>query len=251
MLAKMPTLDDYRRLERAYQQLLGRYEQAIHEHTAMHKEYTVSQQALREQTRRAMQIQSDLDAALARQTELETALIQQAAQAQQEAARDAAQEAAQEAAEWQDRYLRLQAEMESYRRRLETRLQGEMERARNQLLTEMLPLADHLEMGLNHLAEHDPGLAESGFAQSIQTTLRAFLDSLRKYGVAGVDALGQPFDPQMHEAVAWLPHDQIPADHVASVVRSGYQIYDQLLRPAQVIVSSGPAAQGSGSTSAN
>lgn len=237
----MPTLDDYHRLERAYQQLRVRYTQVTQEHEAMQQEYKVGQQALREQTRRAMQIQTDLDAALARQAELEQALAQQAAQAQQEAAQLSAQEAAQEAAAWQDRYLRLQAEMESYRRRLESRLQGEMQQARNQLLTEMLPLADHLEMGLNHLAEHDPGLAESGFAQSIQTTLRAFLDSLRKYGVAGIDVLGQPFDPQLHEAIAWLPHKDIPADHVASVVRSGYQIYDQLLRPAQVIVSSGPA----------
>ena len=140
---------------------------------------------------------------------------------------------------WQERYLRLQAEMENLRRRLEQRAANESAEARRAILRDMLPLADHLEMALQHGAKLEGAEAE-GFVGSIESTRKAFLEALRRYGVTPIDAEGAEFDPTRHEAVGQIPLSNAPAgtqvDHVAHVVQRGYMEGDTLLRPARVLV---------------
>ena len=102
--------------------------------------------------------------------------------------------------DWADRYARLQAEMENLRKRWEQRFAAETTEARHRILLDMLPLADHLEMALNHAGSQDGASGES-FVDNIRATQRAFLDALRRYGVTPIDAEGQPFDPNLHEAI--------------------------------------------------
>jgi molecular chaperone GrpE len=79
------------------------------------------------------------------------------------------------------------------------------------------------------------------FVGNIDATRRAFLETLRRYGVERIEPTHQLFDPTRHEAIGQTPSVDVPADHVALVTQAGYAEGDRILRPARVIVSSGPA----------
>jgi molecular chaperone GrpE len=231
-----PTLEDFERLATAYRELQAQQEvqsqqvaqaqQAAREVAALKNEVAIKDEALKRQGEDLKRTQSEL-------------LWTQAA------LRDAQQEMEgldQEG--WRGRYERLQAEVDDLRRRWEQRAADETAEARRAILRDMLPLADHLEMALSHreavrkAVEGEPGQqAVSSFMNSIETTLSAFLDALRRYGVERQEPQGRPFDPAQHEAVGRAVIEGVPEGHVAHVVRSGYMEGDTLLRPARVIVS--------------
>ncbi len=139
---------------------------------------------------------------------------------------------------WKDRFIRLQAEMENLRKRTEQRYAAQSNEERQRILLDMLPLADHLEMALQHgEALTDPAAVE--FLGNIQATLQAFLNTLKRYGVEPIPAAGAVFDPTLHEAMSHLPNPDVPAEHVAHVLQTGYTEGERLLRPARVMVSAG------------
>lgn len=224
---RQPTLEDYHQLVSAYQELQQKQEETA-------KQLAASQEALRQQTKTAIDLNEELRAA-------KESLSAAQAQVKELSARD---EEAED--EWQERYLRLQAETENYRRRLEGRIAAEVTQQRNQILEDMLSLADHLEMALQHMdRSHEAqelATVETNFRQNLEATLRAFLETLKKHGVQPMWPVGESFDPQVHEALGRVAHAEIPEDHVAIVVRTGYLIDEQLLRPARVLVSSGVEA---------
>jgi molecular chaperone GrpE len=97
----------------------------------------------------------------------------------------------------------------------------------------MLAVVDSLEMGL----EAARGAGEGGaVAEGMEATLRLLLQVLEKFGVTRVEAAGQPFDPEAHEAIMTQPSADAEPDTVIAVVQAGYRIHDRLLRPARVIV---------------
>jgi molecular chaperone GrpE len=112
----------------------------------------------------------------------------------------------------------------------------------------MLSLADHLELAITYWdqqAETDADAETStGFRDNLVATRDAFLDTLRRHGVHPQQPVGQAFNPELHEALGHMASEEIPADRVAVVVRTGYTADEQLLRPARVMVSSGSAAEG-------
>jgi molecular chaperone GrpE len=136
-----------------------------------------------------------------------------------------------EAQIWQERYARLQADLENTKKRLEKRYASEAEQARYALLRDMLPVADNLESALQH-SSNDAG----DLRQGVAVTLRAFLETMKRHGVEPISAKGRPFDPALHEAVAQIEDANTPSGHVAQVLQTGYTIDGDLLRPAQVIV---------------
>jgi molecular chaperone GrpE len=218
-----PTIEDYYKLAQAHEALQK-------ERDELAKEVATSQEALRQQTKKAIDLNEELRTTQASLQQVQAELD------------DLSRSDAQAEGEWQERYQRLQAETENYRRRLEQRAAAEVTQQRHQILADMLALADHLEMALQHLdrqAEQSPLGVETGenFRQNIEATLRSFLETLKKYGVQPVAAMGQPFDPELHEALGRVANPDVPEDHVAVVVRTGYQVDDQLLRPARVLVS--------------
>jgi len=139
---------------------------------------------------------------------------------------------------WQDKYVRLQAEVDNLRKRWEQRFANESAEFRRRVLVDMLPLADHLDLALQHAPATDDA-AVKNFVGNIDATRRAFLETLRRYGVERLDPIGEPFDPNRHEAIGHAPAAGLPAEHVAQVVQAGYAEGDRLLRPARVLVSTG------------
>lgn len=167
------------------------------------------------------------------QKELEAELLfVRAALAEQE------KTASPEDATWQDRYLRLQADVENLRKRLEQRSIAETAENRRQIIADMLPLADHLDLALQHQPQSDDTQVRN-FIGNIEATRRAFLETLRRYGIERIEPLNQPFDPTLHEAIGLTPSDSTPAEHVAAVVQAGYRDGERILRPARVLVSTG------------
>jgi len=136
----------------------------------------------------------------------------------------------QEADDYRDRYLRAIAEMDNYKKRVEQRYADKAEAERRRLLRAFLTVADNLERALIH-ADADGSLAEG-----VQLTFQDLQQLLRQEGVEPIMAVGQPFDPQVHEAVAVVPGDDGQAVVVDETQR-GYLYQGELLRPAKVIVS--------------
>jgi molecular chaperone GrpE len=135
--------------------------------------------------------------------------------------------------EWRDRALRLQAEMDNYRRRQRRLAQDQIGSEHKRLLRAFLEIVDDLERALAAPVESGQGLR-----QGVELTHRAARKLIENEGVEQVQAENQPFDPNWHEAVATVSRNgtSVAANTVVQVMESGYRLGDQLLRPAKVIV---------------
>ena len=135
--------------------------------------------------------------------------------------------------DWRDRALRLQAEMDNYRKRQQRLAQDSIDAERQRLLRRFLPLVDDLERAL----AAQPGDGR-GLREGIHLTYQAAQQLLRLEGIEPVGDQGQPFDPNWHEAVATVDHARagVAAGTIVEVVEPGYRQGDQLLRPAKVVV---------------
>lgn len=232
---RQPTLMDYEKLQRAYQKLRADHEAVIAQ--------LASQRATTERQERGIARLEQTVTALQQELEQERRRPTQQEREHEEAGPSPATEpAAGEQEDWRGRYLRLQAEMDNYKKRQERRFAQVAAEDRQRILQDMLPLADHLELGLQHLredpqAQSDPRLRS--YLENLESTRRAFLEALRRHGVEKLSAHGEAFDPKFHEAVGHVHAAEVPEDHVARVVQSGYRDRERLLRPARVLLSSG------------
>jgi molecular chaperone GrpE len=140
--------------------------------------------------------------------------------------------------EWRDRALRLQADMENYRKRQQRSAQDQIRQERSRLLNAFLGIVDDLERALATPAGGDNLSHGVGLRRGVELTHRAARQLLEKEGVAVIVAEQQPFDPNWHEAVATVPRDGtgVAPGTVIQVVEPGYRIDEQLLRPARVVV---------------
>jgi molecular chaperone GrpE len=134
---------------------------------------------------------------------------------------------------WRDRALRLQAEMENFRKRQQRLAEERIVADRERLLRSFLRVADDLERALS-----TDGVDAESLREGVDLTHHALIQLLDREGVEPIQAKGQPFDPAWHEAVGTVPHERagVEPDAVAEVVQVGYRLGDRLLRPARVIV---------------
>ncbi len=139
------------------------------------------------------------------------------------------------------RLQRTAADFDNFRKQVPRRIENATRFARRDLVADLLPVIDNFERALE-AAQGDVDPAR--FRQGVQLVHDQFLQALGAHGVEAVGALGKPFDPEQHEAVAHAPHPEVPADHVAEVHQRGYRLGDLTIRPARVTVSSGPAEAG-------
>jgi molecular chaperone GrpE len=146
-----------------------------------------------------------------------------------------------ELAELQDRYLRLAAEFDNYRRRSMRERQDLHNFANEALIKELLPTVDNLGRALGHARPTEEGQETSALRQGVELTMRSLLQTLENAGVTRVEAEGKEFDPQFHEAVQRVPTDAHPPNHVVNVLQTGWLLRGRLLRPALVAVSVRPA----------
>jgi molecular chaperone GrpE len=146
-------------------------------------------------------------------------------------------------AESNDRLLRLQADFENFRRRAAREHQEAMQFGPQNLVKDLLSVVDNLGRAIDH-ARKSAGGDLQGLLQGVELVQRELLSVLEKHHVTEVDALGKPFNPAYHEAMAQVPDDTVPANTVVEVLQKGYQLRDRLLRPAQVVVTR--AGEGGG-----
>lgn len=147
----------------------------------------------------------------------------------------------------QAQLLRLRADFDNYRKRTE-REKGEWTvRANERLIESILPALDTFELGLADAEQND---AKQSVVEGFRMVQTMLLDTLQRSGLTPVDAVGQPFDPNQHEAINRMPSEEVAADHVLFQSRRGYVLGDKLIRPAQVVVSTGSADAAAESQSA-
>jgi molecular chaperone GrpE len=135
-----------------------------------------------------------------------------------------------------DKYLRLAAEFDNYKRLAQRDQRDQIRFGNEQLLKELLPVVDNLERAIK-AAKGSP--SADGLVQGVDLTLKQLQGVLGKFGVQSIPTMGQPFDPSGHQAVATVPSTDVPDQHVVEEFQRGYRLHDRILRPAMVTVSSG------------
>ena len=144
-----------------------------------------------------------------------------------------------EAAENYNRYLRAVADLENYRKRTVREKEELRQYAATRVLEDLLPVLDNLALGL--AAAKQPGAEMKGLIGGVEMVMTQLKAALANHGLVEINPIGQSFDPHRHQAISHQPSADVPAEHVLTVVRTGYALNGRLLRPASVIVSSGAA----------
>jgi molecular chaperone GrpE len=153
--------------------------------------------------------------------------------------RDALEAKTREAEEHRDRYLRAAAEFDNARKRTAREREEYTRYANESLLRELLPVLDNFERALQ-AARGEP--AAAAVTAGVELTQRELLRVLEKFGVTPFPAVGQPFDPERHEAIARVPAQGRPEGTVVDETARGYLLNGRVLRPAMVTVASSPDA---------
>jgi molecular chaperone GrpE len=138
-----------------------------------------------------------------------------------------------------DRALRLHAEMQNLRNRSSREIADERRYAALPVLRDLLPVLDNIGRAIE--AAEKAGEAENLLAgfRLVRQQLETIFSS---HGAEPINPRGEPFDPNYHQAILQQPSAEVPAGHVMMVTQTGYKLHDRVVRPAQVIVSSGPPA---------
>ncbi|MGI9591768.1 MAG: nucleotide exchange factor GrpE [Myxococcota bacterium] len=139
----------------------------------------------------------------------------------------------------QDRLLRLQADFENFRRRSTKERLEVSQYGHQNLVKDLLATVDNLERAIGHARESGGGDLEN-LLQGVELVQRELLTALGKHGVTRVEAVGKPFDPAVHEAMAQAPDASVEPNTVIKELQTGYQLRDRLLRPSRVIVAKAP-----------
>lgn len=154
------------------------------------------------------------------------------------AAQDALAAKTEECKALNEKYLRLAAEFENYKRLAQRDQRDQIKFGNEQLLKELLPVVDNMDRAIK--AARDNG-GSSALVQGVDLTLKQLSGALAKFGVQAVETVGQAFDPSAHQAVSHVPSGSVPPNHVVDEFQKGYRLHDRILRAAMVSVSSGPA----------
>lgn len=132
-----------------------------------------------------------------------------------------------------DRYLRLLADFENFRRRTEREKADFYKYAMSGVLKDLLPVLDNFDRALDHAEEGDE------FHKGVLLIYKQLFDMLLKHGLKPIDESSVPFDPNIHEAVVREEDPSVPSHTVTAVLQKGYFLHDRLLRPAMVKVAVG------------
>lgn len=152
---------------------------------------------------------------------------------------------AEEAKGLNDKYLRLAAEFDNYKRLIQRDQRDQIRFGNESLLKELLPVVDNLERAIK--ASHEGG-NNKALIQGVDLTLKQLTGALSRFHVTPVQTIGQPFDPAMHQAVVSIASEKVPAQHVLDELQRGYLLHDRILRAAMVSVSTGQTENGAPGT---
>lgn len=142
----------------------------------------------------------------------------------------------------QDRYLRLAAEFENYKKRAQKDQADYIKYANERILKDLLTVLDNLQRALQHAQQ--PG-GTNGLVQGVELTCKQYIETLARFGVKEISSVGLPFDPVVHQAVAMVEAGAGQAPNtVVAEHEKGYYLYDRVLRPAMVTVAASNKAAG-------
>jgi molecular chaperone GrpE len=135
-----------------------------------------------------------------------------------------------------DKYVRLYAEFENYKKRINKDKEELVRYGNESLIFELLPVIDNLEMALKHSSHN----LNTGIVHGVEITLKELQRLLEKFGLSPIDASGKPFDPTVHHAMTQVERDDVEEKTVVEEFRKGYMLWDKVLRPSLVAVSQKP-----------
>jgi molecular chaperone GrpE len=149
-----------------------------------------------------------------------------------------------EAKENYDRFLRMAADLDNYKRRAAREKEEYVKFSNEDLIKAILPFIDNLERAVNHADK----VSDSGvMIEGVRLTIQQILQALNKFGVSSFESVGKPFDPAVHEAMLVVETEQQEPNQVLEEFQKGYLLCDRLLRPASVSVSKLPEKEAQAS----
>jgi molecular chaperone GrpE len=138
--------------------------------------------------------------------------------------------------ETNDKFARLQAEFENFRKRTLKERQDSFQYGHQNLVKDLLSTVDNLDRAIEHGEQSKDGDFQN-LLQGVDLVRHDLLGALAKHGVTVIEAAEQAFDPEVHEAMAQVPHPDLPPNSVVQVLQKGYLLRDRMMRPARVVVS--------------
>lgn len=136
-----------------------------------------------------------------------------------------------------DKYIRLMAEFDNYKRRTSREYERMVERANERLMLDIIEVRESFERALKTGKENAD---KDGFFEGMKMIFGKLDEILQRNGLSVFTEVGEEFDPQVHDALMKSPHEDIPADHIAEVFEKGYKLRNHVIKHGRVIVSSGP-----------
>jgi molecular chaperone GrpE len=141
-----------------------------------------------------------------------------------------------ELTEAQNQVLRAQAEFDNFRKRMRREMDEERRFAAAPFLRDLFPALDNLQRAVEAAEKSESG---SGLVQGVKMVVQQITQALEQHGCRRIPAVGEAFDPHVHEAITQQPSNDQPAGVILLETQPGYQLHDRVLRPSQVIVSAG------------
>ena len=138
--------------------------------------------------------------------------------------------------EMSEKYLRLYAEFDNYKKRVNKDKEELLKYGQESLLYELLTVIDNLELALKHASDE----VSTGLIQGVEITYKELMKTLEKFGLTAVEAEGENFDPSVHHAMSQVERDDVDENIVVEEYRKGYKLKDKVLRPSLVSVSKKP-----------
>lgn len=135
--------------------------------------------------------------------------------------------------------LRVQAEMQNLRRRTEQDIEKAHKYGQEKFSTELLTVMDNLERALAAASDYEDETVKAIY-EGVDLTLKSFTDCFNRFHIGSVDPMGEPFDPQLHQAVTILENSDVEPNTVIEVMQKGYTLHGRVIRPAMVVVSKEP-----------
>lgn len=143
-----------------------------------------------------------------------------------------------EVQESKEQFLRAQAEMHNIRRRAQQDVEKAHKFGLEKFVNDMLPVADNLERAIAAASEQSGSF--EAITEGVELTLKSLLDALKRHQVERVDPLGEPFNPELHQAMTAIPNPDMEPNTVMDVFQRGYTLNGRLVRPAMVVVAKSP-----------
>ena len=138
--------------------------------------------------------------------------------------------------EMSEKYLRLYAEFDNYKKRVNKDKEELLKYGQESILYELLTVIDNLELALKHASDE----VSTGLIQGVEITYKELMKTLEKFGLTAVEAEGENFDPSVHHAMSQVERDDVEENIVVEEYRKGYKLKDKVLRPSLVSVSKKP-----------